>query len=74
MNTTTTSATHQRRRPSSKRIAKLLLFGVLTVAVLATVAVTFTLVTMFERKQEARSPYLRVVDLNETSTIPRPGA
>ncbi len=71
MNTTTPSATHQRRRPSSKRIA-LLLFGVLTVAVLATVAVTFTLVTMFERKQESRSPYLRVVDLNETSTDPAP--
>lgn len=36
----------------------------------ATLAVTFTLVTMFEHKQDARSPYLRIVDLDETSVDP----
>lgn len=51
----------------------LLLFGVIlgTVAA-ATVAVTFTLVTMFEHKQDARSPYLRIAELDETSTDPAP--
>ncbi len=49
-----------------------LLLGVMAVAGVATAAVTYTLVTMFEHKQEARSPYLRIVDLDETSTDPAP--
>ncbi len=58
-------------RPARSRQA-LLLAGVLAVAVMATVAVTFTLVTMFEHKQDARSPYLRIAELDETSTDPAP--
>lgn len=45
---------------------------VLAVVAIATVVVTFTLVTMFEHKQDARSPYLRVADLNEVSVDPAP--
>jgi len=48
----------------------LLLVTVLLVAALATVAVTFTLVTMVEHKQDARTPFLRLVELNEVSVDP----
>jgi nitrite reductase (cytochrome c-552) len=49
-----------------------LLLGVVAVAGIVTAAVTYTLVTMVEHKQDARSPYLRIVDLDETSTDPAP--
>lgn len=49
-----------------------ILLGVVAVAGIATAAVTYTLVTMVEHKQDARSPYLRIVDLDETSTDPVP--
>jgi nitrite reductase (cytochrome c-552) len=39
-----------------------------------TLIVTFVLVTMFEHKQDARSPYLRIVELDEISTDPAPWA
>ncbi|MFU8827968.1 MAG: ammonia-forming cytochrome c nitrite reductase subunit c552 [Phycisphaerales bacterium] len=48
----------------------LLLLGVVGVAAVGTLIVTFTLVTMFEHRQDARSPYLRIVDLDETSVDP----
>ncbi len=37
---------------------------------IATFVVFYTLVTIVEHKQDARSPYLRLVDLDETSTDP----
>ncbi len=48
----------------------LLLAAMFAVGLLGTIAVTVTLVTMFERKQDARSPYLRIVELDETSVDP----
>jgi nitrite reductase (cytochrome c-552) len=61
-------------RPTSKarspRRNALLLVAMLAAASLVTLAVTMTLVTMFEHKQDARSPYLRVVELDETSVDP----
>ncbi|MCC5822288.1 MAG: ammonia-forming cytochrome c nitrite reductase subunit c552 [Phycisphaerales bacterium] len=50
----------------------LLLLGVVGVVAVATVVVTFTLITMFEHKQAARTPYLRIADLNEISVDPAP--
>src|SRR5690606_37256810 len=44
-----------------------LLFAMTTVA---TLIVTAVLVTMFEHKQDARSPYLRIQELDEASTDP----
>jgi nitrite reductase (cytochrome c-552) len=44
-----------------------LLFAMTTVA---TLIVTAVLVTMFEHKQDARSPYLRIQELDEVSTDP----
>jgi nitrite reductase (cytochrome c-552) len=55
------------------RKKKLVILGVVFAAVaLVTLAVTFTLVTMFEHKQESRRPFVRVVDVNEVSTDPTP--
>jgi len=68
MTTSPTSDPAPRRRIN----APLLLGGVAVVAALATAVVTFVLVTMFEHKQEARTPFVRVAEVNELSTDPRP--
>lgn len=44
----------------------------LAMTMLATLAVTAVLITMFEHKQEQRTPFTRVVELDETSTDPAP--
>lgn len=41
------------------------------VVAIATFVVTFVLITMFERKQEAQQPFNRVVEVNELTTDPR---
>jgi nitrite reductase (cytochrome c-552) len=41
-------------------------------AALGTIVVAWVLVTMFARKQEARVPFVRVVDVNEISVDPEP--
>ncbi len=57
-------------RPSKAGRNTLALLALLVAVLLSTLIVTAILVTMFEHKQDARSPYLRVVELNETSTDP----
>ena len=51
-------------------------FGILAllagVVALATFGVVALLVNIFERKQEARTPFVRLVEVNETSTDPQP--
>ena len=42
------------------------------VAALGTVMVAWVLTTMFARKQEARVPFVRVVEVNEISVDPQP--
>ncbi len=49
-----------------------LLALVFLAAVVGTLLVTWVLVTMFGRKQEARQTFVRVVDVNEVSTDPEP--
>jgi nitrite reductase (cytochrome c-552) len=73
MNTTTTSA-RQRRADSPGAAERMLLVARLCGRRLAPSLVTFTLVTMFGHKQEARTPFVRVAELNEISVDPRPGA
>ncbi len=63
-----TYPTYRRLRTAN---AKLLLL-VSLVAALATLLVTFVLVTMFRHKQEARQPFVRVADVTEISTDPVP--
>ncbi|MGE3777714.1 MAG: ammonia-forming cytochrome c nitrite reductase subunit c552 [Pirellulaceae bacterium] len=45
---------------------------VFVVAATATLLVTWVLVVMFSRKQEARQPFVRVVEVNEVSTDAQP--
>jgi nitrite reductase (cytochrome c-552) len=55
------------------RSRQFFVFGaVLAVAAISMFVVTFVLVTMFQHKQEARTPFIRVVEVNEVSTDPRP--
>jgi nitrite reductase (cytochrome c-552) len=48
----------------------IVLSAMLVATALATFVVTAVLVTMFEHKQDARSPFLRLVELDETATDP----
>jgi len=67
------SESNQSSVESRKRLSSpVLLVSIFVVAVVATVVVTLVLVTIFEHKQEARTPFLRVVEVDETSTDPRP--
>jgi nitrite reductase (cytochrome c-552) len=50
----------------------LLLGLVFLVAVIGTLLVTWTLITMFGHKQDARQPFVRVTELSEISTDPEP--
>lgn len=49
-----------------------LLALVFLVAVVATLLVTWVLITMFGHKQAARQPFVRVAEVNEISTDPEP--
>lgn len=65
--TTTGDAT----QPANGGQAKLLLL-VFIAAVLATLLVTWVLVTMFGHKQEARQPFVRLTEVTEISSDPEP--
>ena len=56
---------HPRRRV-------LFLSGLLALVALMTFGVTALLVTIFEHKQEGRTPFVRLVEVNEVSTDPVP--
>jgi nitrite reductase (cytochrome c-552) len=62
---TSPAATRGRRRV-------LILAALLLIVALVTFGVTALLVTIFEHKQEARTPFVRVVEVNEISTDPVP--
>jgi len=55
--------------PESQRRGRLFL-AVVVLAAIATLAVTALLVNIFERKQEAKNPFYRVVELNDTIDDP----
>ncbi len=58
---------------TSKKSSGVVLLALATAMVaLATVGVVALLVSIFERKQEARVPYVRLVEVNEVSTDPEP--
>ncbi len=63
-----------RRRPGRLRAERSasVLWLVFLVTAIATGCVAWVLTTMFERKQEARVPYVRVVELDEISVDPQP--
>ena len=55
---------------SERRRSKRLFATVIVLAAVASVAVTALLINIFERKQEARNPFYRVVELNDTIDDP----
>lgn len=63
---------HKRPVSSRHRGAAALLALVFAVAVLATAGVTYVLITMFTHKQDARQPFVRVVEVDELTTDPEP--
>ncbi len=62
----------RRKLPETRRGRVLLLVLVFLVAVIGTLLVTYVLITMFSRKQEARTPFIRVVEVSEISSDPEP--
>ncbi|MEZ6164532.1 MAG: ammonia-forming cytochrome c nitrite reductase subunit c552 [Phycisphaerales bacterium] len=60
------------RLPKTRSGRAMLLVLVFIVAVVATLVVTWVLVTMFGHKQEARTPFVRVTEVTEISTDPEP--
>jgi len=55
---------------SARRLGTRALIGVTLLAILATVGIAALLTSIFQRKQEARNPFYRVVELNDTITDP----
>jgi len=70
--TLTPACAERGRRHSERGAAIWQLLIVIAVAAAATLVVTLVLVRMFERKQEAREPFVRAVEVSEISTDPRP--
>ncbi len=56
--------------PDSSERSRRLLFVSATFAAIAVIAVAALLISIFEHKEEARNPYVRVVDLNDTVDDP----
>ena len=69
----TNSTTNNDQSLPRRRRSRLWLFiALLTVVALATFGVTALLVTIFEHRQEARTPFVRLIEVNEISTDPVP--
>ena len=60
------------RLPKTRSGRAILLVLVFIVAVVATLVVTWVLITMFGHKQDARTPFVRVIEVTEISTDPEP--
>ncbi len=69
---TPTAPSDEPPRPTRNRLRPALIVGLVLATAVGTLAVTFVLVTMFEHKVDARTPFVRVVELDETSVDPVP--
>lgn len=59
--------------PHTRRVSQIVLWAALFAFVgLITFGVTALLVTIFEHRQEARDPFVRLMEVNEVSSDPRP--
>jgi len=65
-------ATPSETPASSGRRRVAILVGVLVLAALVTFGVTAVLVSIFEHRQEARQPFVRLVEVDEVTTDPVP--
>src|SRR6056297_3729656 len=63
---------HKRPVSPRHRGAAALLALVFAVALIATAGVTYVLITMFTHKQDAKQPFVRVVEVSEITTDPEP--
>ncbi len=71
MSETTNPPTAETPKPADHpRRGKFTFAGIIISVALATAGITALLVNMFTRQQEARVPFMRVVEVNETSTDP----
>jgi nitrite reductase (cytochrome c-552) len=61
---------HTTGNDSGNAPSRRMLAAVVILAAVATVAVAALLINIFERKQEARNPFHRVVELNDTIDDP----
>lgn len=66
------SKTYTPEVPPAKRRRVLMLAGLLVAAAAVTFGVVGLLVTIFEHRQEARTPFVRLVEVDEVSTDPVP--
>jgi nitrite reductase (cytochrome c-552) len=55
---------------AGRRHGKLLFLAIFAAVAALTFAITAVLVTIFEHKQESRTPFVRLVDVDETATDP----
>jgi len=60
----------KQNQPISRKRRSLIFFGLIALAVGATVLGLALLVNIFQRKQEARNPFFRVVELNDDTVDP----
>jgi len=58
------------RKPMSAKQMGILIAGLFVITAVGSVILASVLITMFEHKQDARSPYLRIVELDEISVDP----
>jgi len=58
-------------RTSQRGASRAVLISVIVVVAVATAVVTALLVNIFERKSEARNPYVRLVEVTEDTTDPK---
>src|SRR5262252_3240922 len=56
--------------PDAPRSRRRMFFAIVILAAVAAVALTALLINIFERKQEAKNPFYRVVELNDTIDDP----
>ena len=68
-NTTTSTSTAENDKPR-RPIALWKLLAAMLLAALVTFGITALLMNIFERKQEAKNPYLRVVEVDDNTTDP----
>ncbi|MGH9255830.1 MAG: ammonia-forming cytochrome c nitrite reductase subunit c552, partial [Vicinamibacterales bacterium] len=57
-------------RATQRGVSRALLIGTILVVAIATALVTALLVNIFERKSEARSPFVRLTEVTEDTTDP----
>ena len=60
------------RRASRRRLTSVAFLAVVVLSAIAVFLVLALLMNIFERKQEARNPYVRLVEVSEETTSPEP--